>query len=320
MLASRGFAYLSGERAGLGNSYHHHCDCAIVPSWGKRGLSGYDPGAFQSLWDEAARETDGTNYRDILKTMRRQNPALLKDGVSSEDLYNLEDGWLKELAANGPTASNLNNIRGKFKKIKPVQLNDGQDFMDIARTRFAKTKDSSTLESDLDQSFASLKLSESELKTIKDFTADSDPMNKYLRNQGDFSYKKNMKEATLELREALGKSRQPHDMFVYRSEVLNNPAEGDAIMKSALEGKPYIKPNFTSTTTRTSALDLEKNPSDLFVIRIPQGSRGGAYINSASAFKNDEFEFLINAGSAYRITDIIERKNKRPVFIMELLE
>lgn len=78
MLASRGFAYLSGETAGLSHHYHNCCDCQIVASWGKHHLSGYDPERYMQMW-QAASQGEG-DYREALKRMRHMYPEQLKDG------------------------------------------------------------------------------------------------------------------------------------------------------------------------------------------------------------------------------------------------
>jgi len=56
-LASRGFVYRSGESAGVSRKYHPHCDCQIVPAWGKKTpkIAGYDPDALYAQY-EAARD------------------------------------------------------------------------------------------------------------------------------------------------------------------------------------------------------------------------------------------------------------------------
>lgn len=80
MLASRGFAYLSEESAGLGNSYHPHCDCRIVPSWGKQHLAGFNPDRYRRMWDS----TGSGEYRERLARMRTMYPDQLKDGVATD--------------------------------------------------------------------------------------------------------------------------------------------------------------------------------------------------------------------------------------------
>lgn len=73
MLAGRGFVYTSEEAAGggLGNTYHNHCDCEPVPTWGEAKLTGYDPDRLDAIYQQAkAQAPDGSGYRDILTKMR----------------------------------------------------------------------------------------------------------------------------------------------------------------------------------------------------------------------------------------------------------
>lgn len=84
MLASRGFVYSTRETAGEGleYSYHSHCDCAIVPEFGEgTEISGYNPARYRAIYENAKKVAKSTNYREILKTMRRQAPDRVKDGV-----------------------------------------------------------------------------------------------------------------------------------------------------------------------------------------------------------------------------------------------
>jgi hypothetical protein len=82
MLASRGFAYLSDESAGLHNSFHTHCDCDIVPSWGKQTLAGYDQNLYANMWRRAT--SGNTNYRKGLEQLRRLFPQQVNDGVTTD--------------------------------------------------------------------------------------------------------------------------------------------------------------------------------------------------------------------------------------------
>ena len=55
MLASRDFVYHSEESAR--NSVHDHCDCQIVPSWGRKYeqlvIQGYDPSLYKQAYEKA---------------------------------------------------------------------------------------------------------------------------------------------------------------------------------------------------------------------------------------------------------------------------
>ena len=82
MLASRGFEYSSEESAGRGMQYHDHCDCQIVPAWGRASLRGYDPDKYASMWRAARRDAGaGAGWRRALESMRRMYPDQLTDGA-----------------------------------------------------------------------------------------------------------------------------------------------------------------------------------------------------------------------------------------------
>lgn len=87
MLASRGFAYWDEKSAGgLGNTYHAHCTCSIIPSWGKTQINGYDPDSYRKMYEEAkesaGKAAKGKNgYRHALEILRRKHPRAVSDGV-----------------------------------------------------------------------------------------------------------------------------------------------------------------------------------------------------------------------------------------------
>lgn len=88
MLSSRGFVYHSDESAGAGmNLYHAHCNCQIVPSWGKTRISGYDPSSYARMWDDAKNIAGPqANYKQRLEVLRRLYPEHLKDGTYPQQL------------------------------------------------------------------------------------------------------------------------------------------------------------------------------------------------------------------------------------------
>lgn len=96
MLAGRGFAYTSEEAAGGdGNTYHDHCHCRVIPSWGKQTLTGYDPKHYASMYDgtkDAAGK--GASYRERLRLMRRAYPDELRDGVHETQTHKWEYDWI----------------------------------------------------------------------------------------------------------------------------------------------------------------------------------------------------------------------------------
>lgn len=77
MLASRGWAYKSEESAGGGDHrYHTHCDCMIIPSWGKFKLKNYNPDVYYQQYKACAqtvsRFTTKEEYDKYVSTFTHQ--------------------------------------------------------------------------------------------------------------------------------------------------------------------------------------------------------------------------------------------------------
>lgn len=89
MLASRGYVYRSEESAGgLGNYYHPHDECIVVPSWGASTYTDYDNKAYLNIYETALKEAGGPDvlkhkngYRQVLAQMRADAPTLVKEGI-----------------------------------------------------------------------------------------------------------------------------------------------------------------------------------------------------------------------------------------------
>ncbi len=89
MLASRGWVYASKKTAGgLGNRFHHDCDCEIVPAFGDTDpkIDGYHPDRLETLYNEArsAAIMGGENPSDLnvlMRYARRATPGAYADGV-----------------------------------------------------------------------------------------------------------------------------------------------------------------------------------------------------------------------------------------------
>lgn len=84
-LDSRGFVYRSGESAGVSRKYHPHCDCQIVPAWGKKTpkIAGYDPDALYAQYEVA---------RDAVVARKQgkhgYSPSLAEVASSWREMYN----------------------------------------------------------------------------------------------------------------------------------------------------------------------------------------------------------------------------------------
>jgi hypothetical protein len=73
LLAGRGYVYWSPETAGEFNKYHAHCDCVIVPAWGRdHSISGYDPSDYYDMYREARKQTEGMKDANSISATMRQ--------------------------------------------------------------------------------------------------------------------------------------------------------------------------------------------------------------------------------------------------------
>lgn len=83
MLASRGYAYWTKESAGgYGHSYHHDCDCLIVPAWGSTKIEGYNPSSLYEKWEQANKTAAAITSRKDYETYKQ----LIKDSGTNEQV------------------------------------------------------------------------------------------------------------------------------------------------------------------------------------------------------------------------------------------
>lgn len=98
MLASRGFAYLSEDTAGLGGGFHDgHCHCSVVPSWGADTHLLARQAQWRDMYEAANTVSQNAAYKgDALSAMRRMYAGTLRDGTpigisTDSDLYKALD-------------------------------------------------------------------------------------------------------------------------------------------------------------------------------------------------------------------------------------
>lgn len=84
IMASRGFAYYSKESAGAVEKWHDHCDCEIVPAWGKVKELGYPLGEYRAMYQGARDSVGNADIRDVAAELRSLYPDRVRDGHAQE--------------------------------------------------------------------------------------------------------------------------------------------------------------------------------------------------------------------------------------------
>lgn len=131
MLASRGWVYLTEETASLGGSFHNgHCDCDIVPNWGRQKLTGYDPDKLYERYkrcaDSAARLTSTKAYERYIDAF---TPKSTKDEPLAYDKWkrNIELAEMRTrsrdwLNGGDPPEIDFRKTRERMERTEPRDL------------------------------------------------------------------------------------------------------------------------------------------------------------------------------------------------------
>ena len=99
------------------------------------------------------------------------------------------------------------------------------------------------------------------------------------------------------------------DIITYR--VIGEDAAADILPNSHYTDAGYMS---TSPTLESSAIKKDKA---LMIIKVPKGKGRGAYVGQETMVSG-EYEFLLNAGSRFAVTDK-RKENGRTVITMEMI-
>lgn len=145
-------------------------------------------------------------------------------------------------------------------------------------------------------------LNKSTIEAIRGYTESRyEDINNYLRGKHVADFEKAEKDIA-EIDNAIDKFELKDDIVVYRVQPINsNIKKGDEETWKA----------YTSTSIGKEPFDLDKlTPEDdiwnervLFKITVPKGKRG-MYINSVSAYKDAEYEYLLKRDTKAKVKDI----------------
>lgn len=104
MLSSRGFVYLSEEKARGTHGMHRNCDCVVVPGIdGVTKIAGYDPKGMRDQWNDCARtvgvdpeKPSAQKTKEILREVERRDWTWLYSGkMNKRRRFKCDPEWEK---------------------------------------------------------------------------------------------------------------------------------------------------------------------------------------------------------------------------------
>lgn len=160
-------------------------------------------------------------------------------------------------------------------------------------------------------------LSPDESRAVSDYCADGYyDINAYFRKKSDWENidALKVKKTSKDLDSAIEKFNLTENITVFRgidSDALSN------IDLEHLSGQIYEDKGYMSTSPVHS--DIVDNRAALFEIQIPSGTGIGAYVNSLSGFKDEEYEFLLKRGTKCEVVSV-DLSGDKPIIKMKVID
>lgn len=112
MLASRGYVYHSSTSAGQLDHYHAHCDCRVVPSFGRGSITGYDPDKYldqyAAMLDNGKLSEEGLARSATNAKLRRREEASIRESATIKEIReDLASGDVLVFDAKGPSGDDV---------------------------------------------------------------------------------------------------------------------------------------------------------------------------------------------------------------------
>lgn len=123
-----------------------------------------------------------------------------------------------------------------------------------------------------------------------------------------------MKEFAKNLDSAINKFNLSENITVYRG--IDNDALKDLDLNNLI-GSIYEDKGYMSTSPIHA--DIVERRDALLEIQVPSGQGRGAYVNSLSGFKDDEYEFLLKRGTKCKITSV-DLTGDKPIIRMKVID
>ena len=283
MLASRGWQRVSKRALRNGHAEHIHpnCDCEYAISFDANPqVGGYDPDYYRRIYDGA----EGDSARQKINYLRREQYAAQK---------------AKEAKTDGKLFANGEEANVYFGKRPPRAL------------RRENPEEYSRLRKEFEDSMFGKwysDLSMDQTLSIGEYSGDSySGINGLLRHEmtekmvkaWDAVNSKSLDEMINNITDAIDSFELKDSIKVFRT------CEKDVLETLKLEiGSVFHDDGFGSTSVLSEKV---ASGNVVMEINVPKGKGLGAWINPLSGAEDDEFEFLLQRGSNYKVTGFENR-------------
>lgn len=159
------------------------------------------------------------------------------------------------------------------------------------------------------------KLTDNEKRAIVSYTSSDayETINKILRN-GELNIADEItKDRIMNIDSAISKFNLEDNIKVYRYVNTGQSIGLDSENPFKLIGKDKILKGYTSTSPTLDCFEVDsiEDLKGVFLeIDVPKGRGNGAYINSLSAYKDAEYEFLVKQNARIVISDVVVDEHK----------
>lgn len=145
------------------------------------------------------------------------------------------------------------------------------------------------------------------------------PINNLLRGRKEAVLPTDIERATDDTKamaDYIRRQKLQDDICVYRT-------MNEGVFENAVDSGVYRDKGFTATAAEWEAISGGAPYGERSVwleITVPKGKGRGAYINSASAFKDAEYEYLIHEDAEFKILDEYVDQENRRIIRLELMK
>ena len=229
------------------------------------------------------------------------------------------------------------DIMGGLSSVVHDEVPDDVDIRDIAHRDFTGVADAVDMDGELRSIADSSPMTDADRDAIRGFAGGMyDMVNRYLYDDGEDRDELRMEygmggagsldDYMSSLGHGVSSCSAPEDMIVYRRRYTGYGDYDDgaigheeaAFRDAADDGGSYRKSDYSSTSVSPGMIGAGGTDSTSYVIMVPRGTHG-IRVHGDLAEREDEGEFLLDAGLDYRVVAIHERPCGHPIISLAVV-